>query len=71
MTFLDMAITAKVKSALLHESQINATDINVNTRDGVVTLSGHVDDLNQKMRAEEIARSTNGVKSVHNELEVP
>jgi len=39
-------------------------------RDGVVTLTGNVENAQIRVRAENIARATSGVKSVNNMIEV-
>lgn len=44
--------------------------INVDTNDGVVTLKGMVDTAQQKQEAEPIARETEGVTRVMNQLTV-
>jgi hypothetical protein len=56
------AITLAVETALVNESGVPAHLIDVNTRDGVVTLSGWVDNLLAKERAGEIAESIKGVR---------
>jgi len=66
----DGAITAKVKAALAGDSRTKAHQVNVETRDGVVQLSGFVDNSEAKATAEELARSVDNVKSVDNELSV-
>jgi hyperosmotically inducible periplasmic protein len=66
----DSAITAKVKAALAGDSRTKAHQVNVETRDGVVQLSGFVDNSEAKSTAEELARSVDNVKSVDNELSV-
>lgn len=66
----DGIITTKVKAALIAESGLNSTDISTVTRDGVVQLSGFVDNQAQIDRAGEIARGVEGVKSVVNELSI-
>ncbi len=63
-TAKDGWITTKVKSQFATTSGVDATDINVDTRNGQVTLRGTVDSMNEKNRAEQIARSTDGVTSV-------
>ena len=60
----DPMITGKVKASLAVDSNVRATQIEVATKDGVVTLTGNIDSQSEKDRALEIARSTNGVKSV-------
>lgn len=66
----DSAITAKVKAALAGDSRTKAHQVNVETRDGNVQLSGFVDSSEAKSTAEELARSVDNVKSVDNELDV-
>jgi hyperosmotically inducible protein len=60
----DPLITGKVKASLAVDSNVRATQIEVATKDGVVTLTGNIDSQAEKDRALEIARSTNGVKNV-------
>ena len=66
----DSAITAKVKSALAGDPRTKAHQINIETHDGVVQLSGFVDNSEAKSTAEELARAVDDVKSVDNELDV-
>ncbi len=62
-------ITAKVKSSLIYSRNVDGTDIDVDTNDGVVTLHGHVDSEFERERAITIARGIKGVKDVRVELE--
>jgi hyperosmotically inducible protein len=64
----DAAITAKVKTAIMAEPGLKATEINVDTKDAVVTLTGTVPSAPLKDRAKEIASSVNGVRSVQDNL---
>jgi hyperosmotically inducible protein len=66
----DATITAKVKTALIGNEDTKAHQINVSTREGVVQLSGFVDDSQEKQNAEMVARNVAGVRSVDNQLEV-
>jgi len=66
----DGAITMKVKAALAGDPRTKAHQVNVETREGVVQLSGFVDNSEAKSTAEELARSVDNVKSVDNELSV-
>lgn len=66
----DATITAKVKTALIGNEATKAHQINVSTRQGVVQLSGFVDDSGEKQTAEMLARNVAGVHSVDNQLEV-
>ena len=64
----DAAITAKVKTALLAEPGLKSFDINVDTKDAMVTLSGNVGTNDLRDRAKQIASSTAGVKGVIDNL---
>ena len=64
----DAAITAKVKTAIMAEPGLKSTDINVDTKDAVVTLTGTVPSAPLKDRAKEIATNVSGVKSVQDNL---
>lgn len=64
----DAAITTKIKAAFLAESDIRSLDINVTTKDNVVTLAGSTDSLASSKKAEEIARGVSDVKHVNNQL---
>jgi hyperosmotically inducible protein len=66
----DGAITVKVKAALAGDPRTKAHQVNVETREGVVQLSGFVDSSEAKSTAEELARAVDNVKSVDNELDV-
>jgi len=60
----DLSLTARVKTALLNDHQIDATRIGVSSSDGVVTLSGSVNTPDEVARAIELTRATPGVKDV-------
>jgi len=66
----DAAITARVKSALLAESNVPGTAINVDTAGGTVTLRGRVENQTQVERAVQTARTVDGVGNVVNQLTV-
>jgi len=67
----DTVIAAKLKSQLAGKAGLStATDVNVEVNSGVVELSGFVPTIDQKTRAGEIARAINGVKDVHNNIEL-
>ncbi|MGH8516361.1 MAG: BON domain-containing protein [Panacagrimonas sp.] len=57
-------ISTKVKSTLLYSSNVDGSDIKVDTKNGVVTLSGKVDNGAERALAIELARNVRGVKSV-------
>jgi hyperosmotically inducible protein len=66
----DSTITGKVKSALIDDPRTKAGDIKVETKNGVVQLSGFVSNQAQKDAAGAVAKSVEGVKSVANGLSV-
>lgn len=57
-------ITAKVKSTFMYSSNIDGSDIAVDTNGGIVTLSGKVDSGAERALAIELAGNVRGVKSV-------
>jgi osmotically-inducible protein OsmY len=64
----DSVITTKVKSLLAGDDFLKSFEISVETRKGVVQLSGFVDSQNAVNKAGQIARSVGGVRSVQNSL---
>ncbi len=64
----DSTITTKVKAKLFEDPATSGWKISVITKDGVVQLAGFVKSEQEKQRAEELARSVAGVKSVKNDL---
>lgn len=60
----DMGITANVKSKFVADDVVKAAQIDVTTKNGIVTLSGNVDNADAKKRAIELATATKGVVSV-------
>lgn len=66
----DSAITAKVKSALVTDKDVSALNINVETVNGVVQLSGFAGSRREMDRATEVARNVQGVKSVENNIRI-
>ncbi|AAM87293.1 molecular chaperone OsmY [Yersinia pestis] len=66
----DAATTSSVKAKLLADDIVPSRKIKVETTDGVVQLSGDVENKAQSERAESIAKAVNGVKSVKNDLNI-
>lgn len=66
----DAWITTKVKADLVKDSETKAHDITVNTKSGVVVLTGTVASIAEKTKAEKDARSVKGVVDVENQLTV-
>jgi len=61
----DSVITTKVKSSFVADSTVSALDISVDTSQGVVNLTGIVNNEQERQRAIQIAQETNGVKQVN------
>ena len=66
----DTAISTKIKASLVKDQELKAFDIHVDTDHGVVHLAGNVDSKVQKADAVRIAKTTNGVKDVVNDIVV-
>lgn len=64
----DATVTAKVKAALMAESGVDGTKINVDTMNGRVTLKGEVPDKTMIDKAVQVAKGVEGVKDVDNQL---
>lgn len=63
-------LTAKIKSKMALDDTVRASAIDVDSREGVVTLSGAVGSAAQRDRALQLARETDGVSSVVDRLQV-
>jgi osmotically-inducible protein OsmY len=64
----DATITAKVNAQIIDDKTLRSTQINVETMQDIVQLSGFVDSAEAKAKAGEIARNVSGVRSVRNNL---
>jgi len=69
-TIRDASITASVKIALVFEPGVAATEINVDTDRGVVTLRGEVGTEAERQLAVKVAEDVTNVREVVNELKV-
>jgi osmotically-inducible protein OsmY len=66
----DKELRKDVTAELEYEPSIDATEMGVAVKDGVVTLTGSVHSYFEKWRAERAAERVEGVRAVANELEV-
>ena len=66
----DIDIKRDVEAQLRWDPDIDATDIAVSVKDGVVTLTGFVRSYSQKYEAEKEAKAVRGVRGVANNIEV-
>ena len=66
----DASITAQVKYALLSHRSTSVLKTQVETKNGVVTLSGKAKNADAKKMATKLAEDINGVKSVNNQMTI-
>ena len=66
----DDYINDSVRQKLAADALVKGGDLNVDVKDGVVTISGKVHDVKQKDKAERLAKKVNGVKSVVNKITI-
>lgn len=66
----DLEITLAVDAQLIHDEAVEAHMIDITTREGIVTLDGTVSHLLARQRAEDIAMTVKGVRSVVNRLNI-
>jgi hyperosmotically inducible periplasmic protein len=66
----DAGITTSVKTKLLADPDVGGLKIDVDTANGVVTLKGNVNSAAERRRAVEVAKGTDGVKSVKDSLKI-
>ena len=66
----DAAITAAVKTKMLADADVGGLKIDVDTTDGIVALKGNVSSATEKRKAVQIAKETDGVKSVKDQLKI-
>jgi hypothetical protein len=64
----DDRIKEDVNERLTEHSQIDATEIDIQVRNGEVTITGMVDDRRIKRMVEDLVEGVSGVKDVHNQL---
>lgn len=66
----DAALTSAVKAKFLADSKVSGLKIDVDTNNGVVTLTGNVASKGEAQEAVKLARSTEGVRQVVDKLRV-
>ena len=67
----DASIKTAVKAKLAADVKLSTlTNIEVNSTNGVVTLAGQVRDESDRIQAERVARTVEGVVRVNNELQI-
>lgn len=66
----DDAITTDIKAKMFSEPSLKSANVDIASKDGVVTLSGQVPDDGARLAAYKIATSTNGVTKVNDQMSV-
>ena len=66
----DAQLKADVVSELNWEPSVNADEIGVEVKSGVVTLAGHVDSYAEKLSAEQAAQRVSGIRALAVEMDV-
>ena len=68
----DIRITAKIRKAVVRDKtlSVNAQNVKIITRNGVVTLRGPVESKKESKKIKKIAKHTPGVLKVDNQLEI-
>lgn len=66
----DSTITAKVKAKHAEDKMVSALGVEVETKQGVVILSGEAKTEGEIQRAEVLAKQVEGVKSISNMIEL-
>jgi hyperosmotically inducible protein len=70
MDISDPWVTAKIESKYFLDADVKGRKIDVSTQDGIVTLSGDVSSAAERRQAVALARATDGVKDVRDNLRV-
>ncbi|MCP1340320.1 BON domain-containing protein [Idiomarina sp. M1R2S28] len=66
----DAVITTKVKAVIFEDDNLSSMDINVETSNGIVQLSGFVENEADIDTAENLAATVKGVKDIENDIQV-
>ena len=66
----DTGIASKIEAKLAADPQINPFNVDADVNEGVVRLSGKVEDPEARVQAERLARNTEGVVRVINDIEI-
>ena len=67
---VDAAITVKVNAAIVADTRLKVMKVNVDTKDGRVTLMGSAPDAGSRDTATALVKAVEGVVDVDNQLRV-
>jgi hyperosmotically inducible protein len=66
----DVSLTTQIKGKMADDPAVDALDVNVDVKNGKVTLTGLASTAAEKSSATLIARDVRGVKSVDNQIDI-
>ncbi|AWV96779.1 BON domain-containing protein [Arcticibacterium luteifluviistationis] len=66
----DLELQRDVQNAIKWEPSMNAAEIGVTAKDGLITLSGKVDSYSKKINAENAVKKVKGVKAIVEEMTI-
>jgi cytidylate kinase len=66
----DLILRKRVEIAILSSNNVDAYLLEINAKDGIVTLSGQVHSSEEQTAAEKQARSVEGVKDLQNDIQI-
>ncbi len=69
-TMSDASITASVQTKLTADKASNFSRIDVDTERGIVTLNGVVQSAQERERAGRLAKETDGIRGLNNNLQI-
>ena len=64
----DATVLTRIKADLLQSKNVDGLDVNVDVKDGRVTLSGTAATDAERSKAESIAKNASGVRGVENKI---
>ncbi len=70
MKATDDYINDAVKQKLAADTVVKGGNLDIDVKNGVVTLSGKVQEMRQRSKAEQLAKKVHGVKSVVNNIKI-
>jgi hyperosmotically inducible protein len=70
MKATDDYINDAVKQKLAADTVVKGGNLDIQVKDGIVTLSGNVQEMQQRSKAESLAKKVHGVKRVVNNIKI-
>jgi osmotically-inducible protein OsmY len=66
----DERIREDISERLTHDSWVDASEIEIEVKEGEVTMTGTVNSREEKRRAEDAVEKVSGVRDIHNMIRV-